>query len=261
MPALSPSRRNVMLLALLLFGQLLLMAGGAGGRGQTTQVESWMMRLSAPFVNLAGALGAGVRGTAGGVGSLFASRTRSRELEADVRRLESEVTRYREAALENERLRRLLSMREELAPRSIGASVVTARLSSEAMMIVIDRGSDQGVRVDAPVVAWGGAVGHVVSVERRYAKVRLLADPSSGAGALVQRSRAQGVALGHGRDPLDLAYLPHFADVVHGDRVVTSGLDGIFPRGFGIGHVVAVSDLPDGGRAVQLEPEVDYRTL
>ena len=165
--------------------------------------------------------------------------------------------------MENVRLRRLLGMSENLAPGAVGASVVHAVVTDQMKMIVIDRGESHGVRTDLPVVTWGGAVGRVVAVNENHSKVRLLSDPSSGVGGVVQRSRANGLVVGRkGRQvTLRMGYVPRFADLVLGDRVVTSGLDGVFPRGFGIGEVVAVREKPDGTRSVELRAEVDYRSL
>jgi rod shape-determining protein MreC len=69
------------------------------------------------------------------------------------------------------------------------------------------------------------------------------------------------MAFGRGPGRLDLAYVPQFPDVLHGDRVVTSGLDGIFPRGFGLGSVISISETPDGVRTIHLEPELDLAGL
>jgi rod shape-determining protein MreC len=111
------------------------------------------------------------------------------------------------------------------------------------------------------VATWGGAVGRVTAVGERHAKVRLLTDPSSGVGAVVQRSRVPGVVVGRGAKGLVLDYVPRFSDVAHGDRVVTSGADGIFPRGLTIGRVSAIHDRPDGTTSIEVEPELDYRAV
>ena len=58
---------------------------------------------------------------------------------------------------------------------------------------------------------------------------------------------------------LDMLYVPKYSDVMHGDRVVTSGLDGIFPRGFGIGRVSSITEAADGSQTIHLEPELDFR--
>jgi rod shape-determining protein MreC len=127
--------------------------------------------------------------------------------------------------------------------------------------VIVDRGRRDGVRVDLPVVTWGGAVGRVVAASASQAKIRLLNDASSGVAGVVQRSRAQGMVLGGAETALDMVYVPRYSDVMHGDRVVTSGLDGIFPRGFGIGRVNAISEEPDGTQTIHLEPELDYAAL
>ncbi len=128
-------------------------------------------------------------------------------------------------------------------------------------MIVVDRGRADGVEVDLPAIAWGGAVGRVVAVDPGHAKIRLLSDANSGVAGIVQRSRVRGIVEGRGATTLDLLYVPRFADVIHGDRVVTSGQDGIFPRGFGIGRIGSILESPDGTQTIHLEPELDYATL
>ena len=245
----------------LLVGQLLLMSASTRNPGGSNRVEAWLLRLSWPVVTVAQAVGLGVRGAATGVGELRDAQEHIELLESDTKRLLREVQSQREAAEENLRLRRLLAMRDELAPRSIAASVVTARLDGEADLLVIDRGTVDGVGPEMAVATWGGAVGRITAVGSRHAKVRLLTDPSSGVGAVVQRSRVPGVVLGRGPAGLVLDYVPRFADVLHGDRVVTSGSDGIFPRGLTIGAVSAITDLPDGTTAIEIEPDLDYRAV
>lgn len=261
MAALSTTRQNAIILVALLFVQLVLMSGGLSTAEGATLLESWMLRLSAPLVAAARMVGGGFSALGGGAGNLIHAHSRNAALQAEVQTLRSEAQRMREAALENARLRRLLGMREDLVPRSVAASVVTAALTGQTKMIVVDRGSADGVSTDLPVVSWGGAVGRVVSVGAGHAKVQLLTDPNSGVGAIVQRSRAQGIVVGHGSRRLDLLYVPRFSDVAHGDRVVTSGLDGIFPRGMGIGEVVRIEQDPDGSLTVGLKPELEYATL
>ncbi len=111
------------------------------------------------------------------------------------------------------------------------------------------------------MIAWGGAVGRVLAVGPGHAKIRLLTDANSGVAGIVQRSRVPGIVEGYGATTLNLLYVPRFSDVVHGDRVVTSGQDGIFPRGFGIGRVGSIDESPDGTQTIQLEPELDFATL
>jgi len=188
-------------------------------------------------------------------------RGESDQFRAQVANLRADVRRLEEADQENRRLRRLLSMKEEVFPRSVAAAVVTTRLSGQSWVLVIDQGTDAGIRRDMPVVAWGGLVGRVIAVEAGYAKVRLLSDPNSGVAGIVQRSRAGGMILGRGDGPLELAYVPRYADVEVGDRVVTSGLEGLFPKGIGVGRVTSVSDSSGASKSIEVDPEVDIRSL
>jgi rod shape-determining protein MreC len=261
MAALSTPRQNGVILIVLLALQLFLMSDGAKRSGGAAAIESFVMRISSPGVALAQSVAGALRGGMAGARDLLAAHVRNSALESEVQQLRSELVRYREAGPENRRLRRLLDMREQIAPRSVAASVVTSNLNGKTRMLVVDRGRRQGVRVDLPAVAWGGAVGRVVAAGAHQAKIRLVTDASSGVAGVVQRSRAQGIVLGGAEAALDLLYVPRYSDVMHGDRVVTSGLDGIFPRGFGIGRVSSITEEPDGAQTIHLEPELDYASL
>jgi rod shape-determining protein MreC len=250
------------ILVALLAANLLLMAGAVRENEGATALESALGRVSAPVVGIAELVGGGLGGLVRRTEELLTARDRSAELERELRRLSAEAVELREAERENRRLRRLLGMREWLAPRSIAASVVTAKLDGGTHLLIVDRGERHGVRAELPVVAWGGAVGRVLSTDAGRAKVRLLSDVDSGVAGVVQRSRVHGIVEGRAdRPPLELRYVPRYSDVALDDRVVTSGLDGIFPRGFGIGRVSSVVDAPDGSQILHLEPEVDYASL
>jgi len=259
--ALNQTRRNAVLLVALLFAQLLLMSSSVRGGKRTTVLESWTVTLTSPVMAVANGVAGGLRGLIDGSRALFQAHSRNAALEGELSQLREELRLRREAALENARLRRLLVMRDEVDAPSIGAAVVTANLSGQVRLIVIDRGTRDGVTTDLPVIADGVAVGRVVAAFRNHAKVRLLTDPNSGVAGVTQRGRAQGVVLGQGRQALAMLYVPRYSDVTQGDRVVTSGLDGVFPRGMGIGRVTSVQTDPAGTQTILLEPEMDYRSL
>jgi rod shape-determining protein MreC len=91
--------------------------------------------------------------------------------------------------------------------------------------------------------------------------VQLLIDRNAAAGALVARSRAQGVVKGGGDDRLELQFVSEAADVVTGDLVVTSGIEGIFPKGFTIGHVDAVEKTGPSYKRISVKPAVNFSSL
>ncbi len=153
----------------------------------------------------------------------------------------------------------------------MAATVIAAGVTPDFRTITIDRGGADGLAADMAVIAPAGVVGRVVLTAGRAAKVQLLLDRNAAAGALIERTRAQGVVVGGGDELLRLDYVPEVADlVVAGDAVVTSGIDGIFPKGFVIGRVAidrihrrdvaadhrdAGGDVrPAGGRARRAQP-------
>jgi len=253
----NPVRGNSVFLVLLLFVQLLLMSGSVKGRDGVSRLEAAAVVLTSPVTTVASWTGSGVRSLFLGIRSTLVARRENLRFRQTLEDLNAELDRLREIEPENQRLRALLSMREGMAPESIGASVVAASLSRESRLIIIDRGSGSGVRENQAVVAWGGAVGRVVSVAPGFAKVRLLSDPNSGVAAVIRHNRVDGMVLGgEGGDSLNLAmkYVSGFADVSLGDVVVTSGLDGIFPRGYRIGKVTYVGTGVEVSRDIHVSP-------
>jgi rod shape-determining protein MreC len=111
------------------------------------------------------------------------------------------------------------------------------------------------------VIAPSGVVGRVVVPSARAAKVQLLIDRNAAAGALIERSRAQGVVVGEGDAHLRLDYVSEVADIVVGDVVVTSGIDGIYPKGFVIGSVETVEKNGPAYKRITVRPAVDFSAI
>ena len=261
MAAVSPARANTLLLGVMTFAQLLLMAASVRGGMAASTVAAVVGAASRPAVAAERSVSGVLLDVVHFFRDLHADGVLNVKLHLEVTRLSGELTRTRELADENTHLRRLLGMHEDLVPKSIGASVVTARLGVQSRVILVDRGTADGVRPDMAVIAWGGAVGRVVAVERGFARVRLLSDPNSGASGVIVRSRAEGMIVGRGGEPMEMIYVPKYADVLVGDRVVTSGLDGVFPRGFGLGRVTVVGEPVGASKSIRLEPEVDDHSI
>jgi rod shape-determining protein MreC len=111
------------------------------------------------------------------------------------------------------------------------------------------------------VIAPAGVVGRIILPTTRAAKVQLLIDRNAAAAALIERSRAQGVVLGTGTGTLTMAYLPGSADIKAGDRVVTSGIDGIYPKGFVIGQIESLQGGVGEFHGIVITPAVDFSSL
>jgi rod shape-determining protein MreC len=122
----------------------------------------------------------------------------------------------------------------------VTASIIANSASTWFQSCLLDKGSDDRVRKGMAVVTPLGVVGQVVSVTPRSAKVLLITDPNSGVDVLVQRTRARGIVSGSLENGPVLKYVKRSEDIQVGDRLVTSGLDGIFPKGVMVGTVVKV---------------------
>jgi rod shape-determining protein MreC len=153
-------------------------------------------------------------------------------------------------------------MRETSLAKFVAARVVGKDATNWFKTILIDRGTQAGLRRNLPVVAPDGLVGRVVEVTPSTAKVQLITDPVSASGALMQRTRVTGIVTGNLGTGLRVRYLPLLADVVVGDEVVTSGMGGVFPKGIPVGRVTAV-ERKSGAlfQEAALQPKVDLGRL
>ncbi len=184
------------------------------------------------------------------------------QMAARLKALESQNSQFNELESENARLKALLNYAEQNKVTGVAATVISRDPSNWAQSITIDRGDGDGVRPGQPVVDGNGIVGQVVGTSRRSAKVQLLTDNVSAIDALVQSSRAEGSAEGTLSKVLKLRYVQRESVVNVGDRVIASGLDGVFPKGALVGVVTRV-ERDTGGmfQLVDVEPSVDVSRL
>jgi rod shape-determining protein MreC len=144
----------------------------------------------------------------------------------------------------------------------LAAEVVASDPSDHFRTVIINKGTKDGVTTNKPVVHPQGVVGRIIWASPHYAKVLLLTDPNSGADVIVQRSRARGVVQGMDKDRLRLKYVQRAQDVAVGDRIITSGVAGVFPPGILIGEVRKVDEEGRGiFQRVEVAPAVDFERL
>ena len=203
----------------------------------------------------------GIRGLWSGYIGLRHVKAENDELKRQLAATQIAVQEQRALADRTRGLERLLGMREQLALKTTAADIIGAAATPDFRTVTIDKGSRDGLRPDMSAIAPSGVVGRVVVPSARSAKVQLLIDRNAAAGALVERSRAQGVVVGSGDERLNMEYVSEVADVVVGDIVVTSGIDGIYPKGFVIGRVEAVEKSGGAYRRITIKPAVDFRSL
>ena len=164
---------------------------------------------------------------------------------------------------ENKRLRRLLDLKEHSIYEGLASSVIAREPGNWFQALLLDRGERSGVKKNSIVVTPEGLVGRVIKVNKSSSQVLLITDPGSEIGALIQRTRIQGVIQGRKRD-LILKYLPLEANVREGDLVLTSGLEGgLFPKSLVIGRIKKIepSHPQDLFLKIVVIPEVNLSSL
>jgi len=172
--------------------------------------------------------------------ALWSLRQENVELRRRLETLQGVSQRAVELDLANRRLGKLLALRDELGVAAVAARVVGRSPTAWVHTVVLDKGERHGVSKGMAVLTPEGVVGQVVSVSAHAARVLLISDPNSGVDALVQRTRARGIVAGTIEGGCLLKYIQRGDDVAAGDTVITSGLDGIFPKGQLIGTVARV---------------------
>jgi rod shape-determining protein MreC len=205
----------------------------------------------------------GVRNLWGDYVALRGVRGENEALRKQVADLEVRLQEQRAVAARAVRLQELLDLRAAMAAPTLAAEVIAGNPNPDLLTVTIDRGSADGVQENMAVIAPKGVVGRIIGpVAAHAARVQLLIDRNAAAGALIERSRAGGMVVWHeGDPPLRLDLVSNLADVKVGDVVVTSGVDGIYPKGFAIGTVESSEPGPGLYRVIGVRPAVDFRGL
>jgi rod shape-determining protein MreC len=169
---------------------------------------------------------------------------------------------WHETELANDRLRNLIDFQKNISERVVAAEVIGKDPSAWFKTVIIDKGKTDGLIRGLPVVIAQGIVGQVVEVSAHYSKVMLIVDSNSAVDSLVQRTRARGVIKGESTDQCRLDYVLRKNDVRIGDIVVSSGLDGVYPKGLRIGLVSQVTAHDaDIFHELIITPFVDFEKL
>jgi len=224
--------------------------------------QSLVATIASPIQSGMGAVANGVEGLWDQYINLFGLVHENKQLKERLLALETENSKLLEFGAENERLKRILSLKEAAPIEGVTANVIGFDPTSWMKGIVIDKGSNQGLAKGQSVVDGKGVVGHISSVSGSSARVILMNDHASAVDAIIQRTRARGVVAGNGSRTTEMNYVLEREDVKIGDRVITSGFDGIFPKGLFVGVVTEV-DPPSRKlfRRIEIEPASDLSKL
>jgi rod shape-determining protein MreC len=190
-------------------------------------------------------------------------RAENRRLRDEAQRLRVEALRVSETVEENRRLRRLLALKATMPLTTLSGEIIAREWGGWVRSLTVNRGRADNVARLIAVISPEGLIGRVVDVRPGSSVVQVLTDPASTVGALVVRTRTQGIVEGEPRGTLRLKFMARDGGGIQvGDLVVTSGAGGLFPRGIPVGRVRAIDDR---GSALfsyaQLSPAVDFARI
>ncbi|MFA6956458.1 MAG: rod shape-determining protein MreC [Thermoanaerobaculia bacterium] len=257
-------RRPTLFLIVVLASLFLLMSTNARTRrieDQRTFLVRGVVRLFAPVLEAVDWAYSRVSDTWNGYVDMRTAVRENVELRRRIAGLTTENVGLRNRNVEISRLRAILGYSEEVDLPATLARVVMIDTGGRFKSLILDRGSDEGIRVNDPVLSAEGLVGRVVLTTPSVSKVQLIIDGDSSVGVHFERTHRQGVVRGTGSDELAMAFVPFTADVVAGDRVFTAGIDGTYPRGILVGKVTSVEKGKDLFKTVRCAPATDFSSL
>ena len=204
----------------------------------------------------------GVRGTTSMYMKLIGIKKENLSLTKENAELRAKLGALTELKLENERLSKLLDFKRATSMELLAAKVIARDLSPDHTSIRINRGTRHGLKKLQGVITVEGVVGYVLKADFDSSIVLVLTDRSAAIDAIVQRTRAQGLVSGKNLSNCRLRYLERADDVAAGDMIVTSGLQGYFPKGFPIGKLTSVRKTDFGiSQEAELTPVVNPANL
>jgi rod shape-determining protein MreC len=247
---------------LLLLSALILISLRVKERKGVAFFDGLLMEISSPFQKASTFAIKKVRGVFQEYLFLVHLQRENERLKKKMADLQRENDQMREMVLSHERLRKLLQFRETLSSTLVAAEVVGRDPSSWFKSVTINKGEKDGVRKGMAVISPEGVIGQILKTTPSHSVVLLVTDYNSAIDSIIQRTRAKAIVEGGGENRCQLKYLLRTEDVVAGDRVVTSGLGGNFPKGLMIGEIRKVDKKGHGiFQYAELVPSVDFTRL
>ena len=261
MALLDIRQRSGYLFLAVILGHVLLISAQVNSRSGVPVLEAVTFGIFSEVQRSVSSAVNSVRHVWGGYVGLRQTQIENEELKRQLAEAQVALQSQRALADRARGLEKLLELKDRISVQTTAAEIIGAAATPDFRTVTIDKGTRDGLRQDMAIISPAGVVGRVVVPSARSAKVQLLIDRNAAAGALIERSRAQGVVVGAGEERLRLEYVSEAADIVTGDVVVTSGIDGIYPKGFVIGRVDSVEKSGPSYKRITVKPAVDFSSI
>ncbi|HEX3661528.1 MAG TPA: rod shape-determining protein MreC [Acidobacteriaceae bacterium] len=231
-------------------------------KGSVRLIRSWVVGLVSPPERLLRSSGHGFRSMWMNYVDLIHVRQHNRDLKSQLDHLRLEEESLAEDARQGQRLQALLGFQEKYIYKTVAAQVIGTSGTEQSKVLLIDKGSRDGLKPDMPVITPDGIVGKTRDVFGHTAQVLEISDPTSGAGVILEKTRIRGVLRGDSWGHPEIVNISPDERIQKGDTVVTSGGDAIYPRGLAVGSVQKVVPDPDGTLVnVMIKPAADLARL
>ena len=257
-------RRPTLLFIVVLSLLFVLMSASRRTRyiGETrTLFERSVMTIFSPVPKMVNWIGGSVEDMYHGYLDMRRAVNQNLQLNRKIAALTTENLKLRQSESDLRRLRSLLGYSEQFSMNTSMAHTIMLDTSGRFKAIIIDRGSADGVEVNDAIVNANGLIGRVVLTTNDLAKVQLVTDANCSVGALIERTRRQGVLRGNGLGGAEMHDVPSLSDVQVGDRVLTAGIDGIYPKGIPVGTIAKAEQGQDLFKQIQVKPLVDFGSI
>jgi rod shape-determining protein MreC len=208
-------------------------------------IRAWAAYTITPIENLLRGTGSGVRRVWSGYIDLRHVRQHDKDLQYQIDQLRLRESALAEDARQGQRLQRMLGFKQQYVGKTVAAQVTGTGGGDASRILVIDKGSDDGLKTDMAVITPDGIVGKVRDVFAHSSQVLLLNDVSSGAGVVLVNTRSRGILRGMASGEAQINNLLPDERIKVGEQIVTSGGDRVFPRGLRVGTVKSVRPDPD----------------
>ena len=232
--------RNITVLLLVIFAQLVLLAVQVRNDQDVRMIRVWTVTAVTPLARI---IEWGRGGSIGFVRDyilLHDTHQENRRLQAQVDQLKIENNFLKNELNTAERGKELAVFQEHTPSKTLAANVIGSGAGTNAKVVFVDRGSAAGVRRGMAVVTPDGIVGTIIEAYPTASEVLLITDPDFAAGVITQKTTVRGTLKGQGTPLCKVDYVPFEEKVQVGDWVYTSGDDRVFPRGFPVGQIKSV---------------------
>jgi rod shape-determining protein MreC len=235
---------------------------GSTGSG-TRLIRVWTVTAFTPVEKIFVSTGQFFRNGWHNYADLRGIRKQNRELQDEVTRLQMEQVRLKQDADQARRLQVLLDFKEKFISKTVAAQVIATSGTEQSRLITIDKGSNDHIKPDMPVITPDGIVGKVKEVFPLSSQVLLINDHDSGAGVILESSRLQGIVKGTSLGELQINDIMSDEKVEPGERVITSGGDRIYPKGYTVGTVIGSTPDHDNDPflIIKIKPAADISRL